>query len=212
MDPTKPLDLLQSPIDVTTTVLKRPTSVGEETALVDRFRGGDSVAFERIVTCHRQRVYRVARRMLGNHQDADEAAQQAFIRAWKSRGRFRGDSSLSTWLTRIVLNVAKSIRSSRRPEEELDGSEQLGDPAESADETIRRRQIRGRVRKAVHRLPPRQREVVTLKVFSEMTYKEVAEVMGLSEGSIKAHLHQAVTNLRRAMVPGGLEKQSGVDR
>ena len=73
------------------------------------------------------------------------------------------------------------------------------DPAEGSERRLFREQSRQRVREAVSRLPPRQREAVTLKVFSEMTYKEVAQVMELSEGAVKAHMHQAASNLRRLM-------------
>jgi len=178
---------------------RRQAPRGEQ-ALAARFRTGDRAAFDEIVRLHRQMIYRVVYRLLGNHHDADEAAQQAFIRAWKSRHGFRGDSALRTWLTRIALNAAKSLHSGRRPMEELMENHRES-PAEPVDETIRRQQLRARVQRLVGELPPRQREVVALKVLSEMTYKEVADVMGLSEGTIKAHLHQAVANLRRAMVP-----------
>jgi len=116
--------------------------------------------------------------------------------------RFRGDSSLRTWLTRIVLNVGKSMIASRKPADDLeDRLTAIPDPLERADERLGREQARRGVRNAVAALPPRQREVVVLKVFSEMTYREVAEVLELSEGTVKAHLHQAVMNLRRRMGP-----------
>ena len=79
------------------------------------------------------------------------------------------------------------------------------DPAERADDGIGRSSARARVRRAVAGLPPRQREVVVLKVFSEMTHREVAAALGLSEGAVKAHLHQAVANLRRRMAVPGAE-------
>ena len=148
---------------------------------------------------HRQAVYRVARRLLGSHEEADEAAQVAFVRAWRSLDRFREESSLRTWLTRIVLNVAKSMRSARRPVDSAFEWERLPDPARPSDERLGRDEARRRVRLAVAGLPPRQRQAVVLKVFSEMTYREVAEAMELSEGTIKAHFHQAVSNLRRAL-------------
>ena len=167
--------------------------------LAQRHRAGDPAAFEEIVARHKRVVYLTARRMLSSHADADEAAQVAFVRAWRALGRFRGDSSLRTWLVRIVLNVAKTMRASRRPTEELPDSERVVDPAEGSERRLFREQSRQRVREAVSRLPPRQREAVTLKVFSEMTYKEVAQVMELSEGAVKAHMHQAASNLRRLM-------------
>ncbi len=78
--------------------------------LAQRHRAGDPAAFEEIVARHKRVVYLTARRMLSSHADADEAAQVAFVRAWRALGRFRGDSSLRTWLVRIVLNVAKTMR------------------------------------------------------------------------------------------------------
>ena len=122
--------------------------------------------------------------MLPSHADADEAAQVAFVRAWGALERFRGESSLRTWLVRIVLNVAKTMRAANRPTEELPDAERVIDPMEASDQRLVRAQAR---------------QVVTLKVFSEMTYREVADVMELSEGAVKAHMHQAASNLRRLM-------------
>jgi RNA polymerase sigma-70 factor (ECF subfamily) len=167
--------------------------------LAERHRAGDPSAFEEIVARHKRVVYLTARKLLPSHADADEAAQLAFVRAWRALDGFRGDSSLRTWLVRIVLNVAKTMRSSGRPTEELPGPDRVVDPGESSEKHVQRAEARRRVREAVARLPPRQREAVTLKVFSEMTYKEAARVMELSEGAVKAHLHQAASNLRRLM-------------
>jgi len=171
----------------------------DDPALIERFRSGDSEAYDEIVGQHRRTVYLVARRILGSHEDADEAAQRAWVRAWKARARFRGDSALRTWLVRIAINVANSMRTGGRRMENLDELGDLPDARPGADEGMGVAQARKSVRRAVMRLPRRQREVVTLKVFSEMTYKETAAAMELSEGAVKAHLHQAVSNLRRVM-------------
>ncbi|ANM29293.1 hypothetical protein ABI59_06360 [Acidobacteria bacterium Mor1] len=174
----------------------------EERALLERLRRGESEAFDEVLRRHRQTVYAVAWRVLGNHGDADEAAQLTFVKAWKAIGGFRGDASLRTWLVRIALNVSRSLIGRRRPEDGLDEVERTSeDDTEGADALLDRIEARSEVRKAVLSLPPRQREVVLLKVFSEMTYGEVAGVMELSEGAVKAHLHQAVSNLRRRLIP-----------
>ena len=170
-----------------------------DATLVERTRAGDADAFDEIVRRHKRAVYFTARRLLGSHEDADEAAQIAFVRAWKALGGFRGEASLRTWLVRIVLNVSKSLRAGEPPLDGLEGQEQLADPRAGSDDLLRQAQARERVQSAVSRLPPRQREVVTLKVLAEMTHREVARIMGLSEGAVKAHLHQAVSNLRRRM-------------
>ena len=178
----------------------QPAPPGDSDArLVERIRAGDARAFDEIVARHKRAVYSMARRLLDSHEDADEAAQVTFVRAWQALGGFRGESSLRTWLVRIVLNVSKSLRAKARPLDGLEGQEQRADPRAGSDDLLQRNEARARVRNAVDRLPPRQREVVMLKVFSEMTHREVAEILGLSEGAVKAHLHQAVSNLRRRM-------------
>ena len=171
-----------------------------DVSLVERTRAGDTGAFDEIVARHKRAVYSAARRLLGSHEDADEAAQIAFVRAWRALDGFRGDSSLRTWLVRIVLNVSKSLRTRAPVLDGLEGQEQLADTRAGSDDLLRRKESGERVRSAVDRLPPRQREVVMLKVFSEMTHREVAGILGLTEGAVKAHLHQAVSNLRRRMV------------
>lgn len=179
------------------TVLHVPAPSIDDASLTERFRAGDEAAFEEIVTRHRRAVYLMALRLLGRHEDADEAAQLTFVRAWNSRSQFRGDSSVRTWLIRIGLNVAKTMRSGIRPTEPPEVLERMPDGAVGSEERLRRDELRQRVRNSVSDLPPRQREAVLLKVFSELTYREVAQVMQLSEGAVKAHLHQAVSNLRR---------------
>ncbi|HZN54199.1 MAG TPA: sigma-70 family RNA polymerase sigma factor [Candidatus Polarisedimenticolaceae bacterium] len=171
-----------------------------ERLLLERARGGDRSAFDEIVVRHRLAIYGTARRILGTHEEADEAAQETFVRAWRALGGFRGESRIRTWLVRIALNVARTIVAARPsgtvPLETVDQATQ---PSDAADARLVRTQAAARVRRAVATLPPRQREVVALKVFSEMTYEDVADAMGLTVGAVKAHLHQAVANLRRRM-------------
>lgn len=181
------------------TTLCSTRAATEERSLRERFRGGDEAAFDEVVARHRTAVYGMARRVLGSHEDADEAAQLTFVRAWKARCRFRGDSSLRTWLIRIVLNVSKSLHVRGPRVEPLGDPERWVDASPGSLERIQREQSRRRVRTAISGLPPRQRETVLLKVFGELTYREVAEVMELTEGAVKAHFHQAVSNLRRLM-------------
>ena len=181
-----------------------PDDLEAERRLVERFLRGDRRAFDEIVLRHRLPVYRVVRRLLGNHDDADEATQETFVKAWSALSGFRGESRLSTWLVRIALNTARSIPRGRRQAADAAGLVGAPDPSESPLSTLERGESRRRVRRAVATLPPRQREVVTLKVYSDLTYEEVAAVMGLTVGAVKAHFHQAVANLRRHLAPGGV--------
>jgi RNA polymerase sigma-70 factor (ECF subfamily) len=171
----------------------------DEAALVRRARAHDRAAFDAIVVAHRSVVFAVARRMLGSVEDAEEAAQETFLRAWRSLGSFRGDASLRTWLVRIAVNAARDVGSRRRPFEALDDVAQPEARETTPAAGLREEQERRAVRAAVAKLPPRQREAVVLKVLSEMTYEDVAAAMQLSVGAVKAHVHQAVANLRRLM-------------
>ena len=173
-----------------------------ERRLLDRFRAGDAAAFDRIVSLHRLAVYRVARRILGSHEEADEAAQETFLRAYRSLSGFRGECRLRTWLIRITLNVSRTLGAARERTTGMDQVVDAADDRETADAAAERAEAAGRVRSAVEALPPRQREVVRLKVFSDMTYDDVATAMGLTAGAVKAHFHQAVSNLRRIMTAG----------
>jgi len=180
--------------------VQEPMQTPDKPGLAARFRAGERAAFDEIVTLHRRTVYTVARRLLRRHEDADEAAQVAFVKAWSARARFRGDAQLKTWLTRIVLNVSKSMLAARRveadlPEESGWADSSVTDPGVRIDRT----RLQHELRRAVGGLPPRQREVVLLKVYEGLTYREVAEILELSAGAVKAHLHQAVSNLKRGL-------------
>jgi RNA polymerase sigma-70 factor (ECF subfamily) len=107
-----------------------------ERRLLERIRAGDVAAFDEIVTRHRLAVYRVARRVLGSHEAADEAAQETFVRAWRSIGGFRGDAQLSTWLIRIALNVSRTLAAARPRTEPLDDARPAAPAARTAADTL----------------------------------------------------------------------------
>lgn len=166
---------------------------------LDALRDRDEVAFEALVRAHRERLYRIAYRILGSHADADEALQETFVRAWRALPRFRGEASVGTWLVRIAMNVARTARVRRPDNDALDDPDRLQSGGRSGHDQVAGGQAADAVRRAVATLPPRQRETVWLKVFDDRTYREVAKIMGLSEGAVKAHYHQAVSNLRKRM-------------
>ena len=169
-----------------------------DAALVRRFQSGDIHAFDALVEEHRREVYRLAYRLLGSHPDADDLAQEAFLRAYRSLKRFRGDSAFRTWLTRIVLNLAADRRKraggarrhlslERVPETELPRWTPSADSGPIRKETLTR---------AVKELPPRQRETLILRVFQEMKFQEIAAVMGCTVGTAKANFFHALKGLR----------------
>jgi RNA polymerase sigma-70 factor (ECF subfamily) len=165
---------------------------------------GEREAFDRLVTRYQREVYRLCYRYVNNHHDANDLAQEAFLRAYRAIGRFRGDSSFSTWLYRIAVNACLNFRSARRQEtEEL--SEGLPDPGAPVVERLQREEESRRVRDAVSRLPEKQRATLILKVYHDLSHEEVAGILGSSIGTVKANLFHALGNLRRLLSSPGAD-------
>jgi len=163
---------------------------------VRRFQAGDGSAFDCLVEAHQREVYRLAYRLLGNHADADDLAQETFLRIYRSLGRFRAESAFRTWVTRIVLNLATDRRRELAAHrhfslEELAPADHPSDPGGRSgflpEEVLR---------KAVGQLPRRQRETLILRVFQQMKFHEIAAVMGCTVGTAKANYFHALRGLR----------------
>ncbi len=175
---------------------------GHDAGLLARWREGDALAFEELLRIHRNGVHALARRMLGRDDRAEDATQETLFRAWKAAPRFRGDASFRTWILRIALNVVRTM-AARTPREV--GSESVPERSsegDGADADAALEEARKRVRAAIRELPPRQREAIVLKVYSDLTYEEVASILGVTVGAAKAHVHQATANLRRRLEEG----------
>jgi RNA polymerase sigma-70 factor, ECF subfamily len=166
---------------------------------------GEREAFDRLVQRYQRDVYRLCFRYVNNHHDANDLAQEAFLKAYRAIGRFRGDSSFSTWLYRIAVNTCLNFRSARRPEgEEL--PESLPDRRLGAAERLESAERSRWVREAVAGLPERQRATLILKVYHDLTHEEVARVLGSSVGTVKANLFHALANLKKKLnQPGDAE-------
>jgi RNA polymerase sigma-70 factor, ECF subfamily len=174
----------------------------DDARIVDRCLRGDRGAFDVLAREHRGAVMILARRLLRSPADAEDAAQETFVRAWRSLSTWRRDAPLRGWLLAIAVNVCRTHGARRRASEALEDSPEPVDPRPRADGSIADEDARRSVRGAVATLPPRQREIVMLKVFSDMTHEDVAGALGLTVGAVKAHLHQAVANLRRRLAAG----------
>jgi RNA polymerase sigma-70 factor (ECF subfamily) len=155
---------------------------------------------------HRTRIYRVCLLYTDSQDDAKDVLQETFLRAYKSVRRFRGDSSFTTWLTRIAINLCLNLRRDRRHTEALE-VERLdtvllhlphGDPG-NPEEYVRTRELRERIMSLVARLPPRERMAFVLKHFEQLKIREISEMMHISEGTVKSFLHRAVVSLRAGL-------------
>ncbi len=171
--------------------------------LVREFRAGSERAFNELVLKHRPAVYLTAVGMLGNADDADDIAQEVFIKAFKSIDTFRGDSAVYTWLYRITMNLClNQIR--RRKVRTFFGLEQVSATlphAKRADEDQEISELSVRARQAIAELPEKQRAVFILRHFRGLPHAEIARIMERDEGTIKANYFQAVRKLRAKLGP-----------
>jgi RNA polymerase sigma-70 factor (ECF subfamily) len=186
--------------------------VADEQALLEGLRHGDPAAFETLVRAYTPRLLAVARRMLGNDEDARDAVQDGFLNAFRAIDRFEGQSKLSTWLHRIVVNASlMKLRTRRRkPEESLepllpafveDGhhAEQFSAWSEPADKLAERAEIGETVREAIRSLPESYREVLVLRDIEELNTEETARALGISPNAVKIRLHRARQALRTVL-------------
>jgi RNA polymerase sigma-70 factor, ECF subfamily len=174
--------------------------------LVARLQRGDDSAFEAIVRAHTGRLMSVARRFLGNNEDAQDAVQDAFIRAFKAIHTFEARAQLHTWLHRILVNSAlmKLRERRRRPTESIDDllpsyaadGHQAVASRDWSDAVLERKETAALVRQAIAMLPDHYREVLVLRDIEEKDTAEAAEILGTSSNVVKVRLHRARQALR----------------
>src|SRR5262249_33983872 len=182
----------------------------DEREVLDRIRAGDIDAVQILFEEHRVRIYRVCLLYTDSTDDAKDVLQETFLRAYKSVGHFRGDSSFTTWLTRIAINICLNLRRDRRSTEsiEADRLDSVAfDPPQSSfedpEQALGVRELRERIRALVERLPPRERMAFVLKHFEQLKIREISAVMQISEGTVKSFLHRAVVTLREELARDG---------
>lgn len=192
---------------------------GDETSdadLVARLREGDEQAFNTLVRRHQQRALNVAFQVLRDAEDAAEVAQDAFVKVYRNIGQFRGDAAFTTWLHQIVMNLARNryrwwkrrgkqaMISLDEPIEGAEGSrprELAIDPA-SPDREAERDEFVDRVAVAMGELPAKYREVLVLRNVEELSYEQIAAVLGCSIGTVKSRIARARETLKTRVMRG----------
>lgn len=169
----------------------------EEQNLIERVLRGDSDAFEPLVLENQQRVYSVALRITGNEADAWDAAQEAFLRAYRGLRDFRGESRFSTWLYKLAGSAAIDLIRRRKDAQFLslhDEAENVPDvPDErfSPETELEKKEVRENVQRALAALPADYRRILTLRELGGLSYEELAEELGLEPGTVKSRLSRA---------------------
>ncbi len=189
----------------TATRTRRGTPAVDQ-ALVLRARDGDSRAFEVLVRTHASFAYNVALRTLRDPAEAEDVAQEAFVRAWRALPRFREDGRFSTWLYRIVVNLCYD-RAPRMRKQLLalpvDAASTMADRRPSPEAATADRELVRAVEKATNRLPNPYRMLLTLRHQQQLSYAEIAEIAGMPLGTVKTGIHRGRKRLRELLAEDG---------
>jgi RNA polymerase sigma-70 factor (ECF subfamily) len=188
-----------------------PEAGKSETAeLTQRFSAGDERAFNDVVALYQHRLIKSAQAILGDEHEAMDMVQEMFIKAYFHRTSFRGDSALYTWLYRILYNIC--ISALRRKKIltliSVDNEEETIEPPSDEPgplDVVTRNEIRAIIDKALKQVPPRQRMVFVMKQIDGLKHNEIAEIMNISEGAVKASYFHAIKKLREILSDYGGE-------
>ena len=185
----------------------------EDAALIRAFQSGNRIAFDKLVLKHRDRVFSLCYRFLGDYQEADDTAQEVFVKVYKSLKRFKFKSSFSTWLYRIVINTCKNrVKSleyrNRKKMVRIDNPENSDDSSKTMEiryerETpmaeLEKQERMELIQKAIDSLPSEQREVVVLRDIEGLSYEEITDITGYKLGTLKSRLSRARLGLKKKL-------------
>jgi len=183
--------------------------------LVEAFRGGDLAAFDVLVHRWDRKVRGAIHRILGNEEDARELCQEALLKAYRGLGSFKGEARFSSWLYQIALNLCRD-RMRRRPRRMVslgeleEGGKAIATGRPSALDLVEGRDLARAVAAAVASLSEEQREVIVLKEYQELTFVEIAEVLGVPLSTVKTRLYRGLSQLRVQLEGQGIHEASPV--
>jgi len=168
----------------------------EDRILIEQVLSGQARAFEEIIRKYQKPIFYFVQRMLKRQEDSDEVTQKTFVQAYLHLSKFRFESSLKTWLTKIAINLAKSyLRKSKRSFFEL--GDHLADVrSEEAFGRSEKDQEKTWLRESLEELPPMQKQVIELRIYDELSFKEISSIVGSREGSCKVNFHHGMKKLK----------------
>lgn len=182
----------------------------DEKHILERAKRGELDAFEELVRRYEKRVYAVALRSSGSPEDAADIVQEVFLRAWRSIESFRGDSGFSTWLFRITMNLCVDFARHKQAQpqtqsmvDEEENERPMPDTAPMPEEHLENRELGRELAAALEEISEEHRRIVLLRDVSGMSYTEIAEVLEISEGTVKSRLSRARIALRKVLLKRG---------
>ena len=182
--------------------------IGDEAQLIQRLKSGEASAFKELVENYQRRVFALAYDMTGNVQDAEDLSQETFIRVFHGIHKFRGDSQLSSWIYRIVVNLGinrrrKKSLSEMELRERFEDQNHPGNTIASSEHDPERATeaalLRARLRQALERLSEKQRTIFMLRHDHDLSVNAISEIMRISEGTVKSQLFRALRKLQKEL-------------
>ncbi|HEY0876906.1 MAG TPA: sigma-70 family RNA polymerase sigma factor [Zeimonas sp.] len=181
----------------------------DDAGLAARARDGDSKAFTELVSRHQDRVFRFVFRMTGSREEAMDITQETFMKAWQAMPRWRPEAQFGTWLLQIARNGALDTLRRRNVVgfEPLDDDLPIADPAPTPEERVHARRRIESLDVALRALPVEHREVLLLREVEDLSYAEIAQALGIAEGTVKSRIARARAALLDRFAPGAGETQ-----
>jgi len=178
-----------------------PSTHPSDHDLVARAVAGDAAAMDELVARHHASAFRVALGILRNEDAAADVAQDTFLKAFRGLKSFRGDAQFRTWLLTIAANEARGAlrKVGRRKEMGLESAGPVAAGTPAVDDVVERRQEAERIKGFLHELPEKQRQAVTLRIFEDLSFREIGALIGSSEGSARVNYHHGIKRLRELL-------------
>lgn len=180
-----------------------------EQELVQQAMRGSDAAFERLVRLHEKKIYALCLRICGSAEDAQDAAQDAFVAAWRGLGSFRGEAAFSTWLYRLASNACVDILRRKKREAlplslvDPDAAIEIRDETAAPERILERKETAALVGKALAALPEGYRAVLVLRELHQLSYTEIAEAMQLELGTVKSRISRGRLLMRNYLAASG---------
>ena len=185
-----------------------PDAAAQDLAWMAQVKLGDTEALRALIEAHQHRIIGTVAKMLGDDTDAEDIAQQVFIRVWKSAGRYEPTAKFTTWLFKITRNLVfnELRRRKRHPAQSLDAAHDDDRPMQAPDHTVKApdtalldEEMQRAIQRAIDELPEAQRMAVILRRYEDVSYEEIGEVLDLSVPAVKSVLFRARTELREKL-------------